>query len=235
MAVRQLFIAVTLALALSLMACNSDEPSATATPSPTAAPTATATPSPTAAPAATATPSPTTAPAATATPSPTTAPAATTAPDDDVVSRENPGLEPVRFDDSRSPGLVDLAPLGVVQWTVNPQVGGGELVAAGVLEEGFRLFSPWEGEGSAFSVYYVGQQEPLVEVLPDLGPMHIWETWHTVASAAMEIEGQRFSLEAYSPLFMDVGDASDLVLRVFGVGPDGEDVQLDVRPLGAME
>ncbi len=89
--------------------------------------------------------------------------------DDQVVSRENPGLTGTSFDDQRSPALIDATPLDAVRWTVAPAISDGALVAEGVLQGDATLFTPMLGEGSAFSVYYKGSREPLVELLPDLG------------------------------------------------------------------
>ena len=150
-----------------------------------------------------------------------------------VVSRENPGFIGEGFDDQRSPALIDAPSLDAVQWTVPPTVGAGELVAEGVLQQGVMLFDPQNGEGSAFSVYFKGSREPMVEVLPDLGPMYIWDTDLTVATMDFELEGTSFKLRAYSPLFMDVGSPSQLEFRVFGFDPSGADALLAVRDINA--
>ena len=152
---------------------------------------------------------------------------------DQVVSRENPGFIGEGFDDQRSPALIDAPSLDAVQWTVAPTVGAGELVAEGVLQQGVMLFDPQNGEGSAFSIYYKGSREPMVEVLPDLGPMYIWDTDLTVATMDFELEGTSFKLRAYSPLFMDVGSPSQLELRVFGFDQSGADALLAVRDINA--
>ena len=151
--------------------------------------------------------------------------------DDDTVSVENPGAEGVPFDDSRNAALVGADPLQVVTWTVKPSVSAGELVAEGELEQGAILFSPLAGEGSAFSVFYKGHEESLVELLPDLGPMRIWDTFLTVAPTEMEVEGSKFRLRAYSPLFMDVGP-TDLEMRVYGYDGSGADALLAVEDIG---
>ena len=152
---------------------------------------------------------------------------------DKVVSRENPGFDGMDFDGSRNAALIGAQPLDIVTWTVEPAVADGELVAEGVVEQGATLFSPMTGEGSAFSVFYMGHEESLVELLPDLGPMQIWNTDLTVAPTEMEIEGPTFRLRAYSPLFMDVGTPSELQLWVFGVDQAGNDAILAVRSINA--
>ena len=153
--------------------------------------------------------------------------------DDQVVSRENPGFTGVSFDDTRSPALIDAQSIDAVRWTVEPAISDGALVAEGVLEQDAMLFSPTLGEGSAFSVYYKDLREPLVEVLPDLGPLQIWDTDLTVAPAEFELEGTSFRIRAYSPLFMDVGSPSELELRVFGFDKSGADSLLSVREINA--
>ena len=153
--------------------------------------------------------------------------------DDQTVSRQNPGFAEVGFDDARSPALIDAVSLDAVRWTVEPVISGGELVAEGVLEKGAMIFTPMMGEGSAFSVYYKGSREPMVEVLPDLGPMQIWKTDHTVAPMSyFELEGTSFKFRANSPLFMDVGSPSELELRVFGFDDAGADSLLSVQDIG---
>ena len=149
------------------------------------------------------------------------------------MSRENPGFIGESFDDQRSPALIDAPSLDAVQWTVAPTISAGELVAEGVLQQGATLFAPQIGEGSAFSVYYKGHREPMVEVLPDLGPLYIWDTDLTVATMEFELEGTSFKLRAYSPLFMDVGSPSQLELRVFGFDQSGADALLAVRDINA--
>ena len=152
---------------------------------------------------------------------------------DQVVSRENPGLTGTSFDDQRSPALIDAQSLDAVRWTVAPAISDGALVAEGVLQHDATLFTPTLGEGSAFSVYYKGSREPLVELLPDLGPLQIWDTLHTVAPTEFELEGTSFKIRAYSPLFMDVGSPSQLELRVFGFDKSGVDSLLSVQDINA--
>ena len=152
--------------------------------------------------------------------------------DTDTVSRENPGFVEVPFDYSRNIALLDAEPLDLVTWTVGPYILPGVLVASGTLKQGAILFNPMvDGEGSGFSVFYKGHEESLVELLPDLGPLSIWDTDLTVAQTEMETEGPNFKITAYSPLFMDVG-GSDLELRVIGYDGSGNDAVLGVRDIG---
>lgn len=137
------------------------------------------------------------------------------------------------FDNSRNVALLDAPSLDAVEWTVEPNISSpGELVAEGMLEPGLVLFNPMDGEGSAFSVFFKGHTESMVELLPDLGPMMIWDTFQTVAPTDMEIEGGHFTIRAYSPLFMDVGP-DDLELRVFGIDEAGADVLIAVHDIGS--
>ena len=153
--------------------------------------------------------------------------------DDDTVSRENPGFMGTRFDSSQNDALFDAQPLDAVTWTAEPVISAGALEAAGVLDAGIMLFNPMiDGEGAGFIVYYKGASEPLVLLLPDLGPIHIWETDLTVAPMEHEVEGASFSIRAYSPLFMDTGPG-DLELRVFGYDANGDDSLLAIQPIAA--
>ena len=136
------------------------------------------------------------------------------------------------FDGSRNVALAAADPLQVVRWTVKPSISAGELVAEGELEQGAALFFPQDGDGSAFSVFYKGHEESMVELLPDLGPMRIWDTFLTVAPTEMEIEGSKFRVRAYSPLFMDVGP-TDLEMRVYGYDESGADALLAVEDIDA--
>ena len=148
---------------------------------------------------------------------------------DGAVSRENPGGEGSLFDNSRNIALFGVKPLNAVTWTVEPVITPGELVAEGMLEQGLVIFNPMvDGEGSGFSVFYKGHEESLVELLPDLGPMFVWDTFQTVAPTEMEIEGPSFKIRAYSPLFMDVGPG-DLELRVYGYDQSGADALLAIQ------
>ena len=136
---------------------------------------------------------------------------------DGVAVATNPGFEGTGIDVSRNNALAGADPLDVVNWTSEPAIEGSALSTHGVLDHGYTLFNPMvDGEGAGFIVYYKGNPEPLALLLPDLGPTHIWETDHTVATMEHEFEGESlFSFTAYSPLFMDVGPG-DLELRVFG-------------------
>ncbi len=153
--------------------------------------------------------------------------------DDDVVAYENPGFIGVPFDGSRNDALVGAQPLDVVTWTVEPTASFGSLEAEGVLGDGATLFNPnVDGEGAGFIIYFKDFLEPMVLLLPDLGPLYIWETDETVAPTELEVEGGSFTLRAYSPLFMDVGPG-DLTIRLFGYDGNGEDALLGVRPVEA--
>ena len=150
---------------------------------------------------------------------------------DGTVSRENPGGEGMLFDNSRNLALSDAQPLNIIRWTVEPTISAGALEAEGVLELEATIFNPMaDGEGSGFSVFYKGHEESMVELLPDLGPMMIWDTFLTVAPTEMEIEGLTFKIRAYSPLFMDSGPDS-LELRVYGYLPSGDDALLAVQDI----
>ena len=152
---------------------------------------------------------------------------------DGTVSNENPGGEGMPFDNSRNVALFGAEPLNIVQWTVEPTAGAGDLVAEGMLTQDAVIFNPMvDGEGSGFSVFYKGHEESMVELLPALGPMFVWDTFQTVAETEMEIEGLNFTIRAYSPLFMDVGPG-DLELRVYGYLPSGEDALLSVQDINA--
>ena len=150
---------------------------------------------------------------------------------DSTVSNVNPNGEGMAFDNSRNVALFGAEPLNAVTWTVGPTAGMGELVAEGTLEQGLTIFNPMvDGEGSGFSVFYKGHEESMVELLPDLGPTYVWDTFETVAPTEMEIEGASFKIRAYSPLFMDVGPG-DLELRVYGYDQSGADVLLAVQDI----
>ena len=150
---------------------------------------------------------------------------------DSTVTNVNPGGEGMLFDNSRNVALFGAEPLNAVQWTVGPVITPGELVAEGVLEQGAILFNPMvDGEGAGFSVFYKGHEEAMVELLPDLEPMFVWDTFQTVAPTEMEIEGASFKIRAYSPLFMDAGPG-DLELRVYGYDQSGADALLAVQDI----
>ena len=141
--------------------------------------------------------------------------------DDATVSRANPGLVGTAFDSSRNDALFDAEPLNAVTWSVEPTISAGALDAAGTLSGGAMLFNPMvDGEGAGFIVYFGDFTEPMALLLPDLGPMDIWDSEHTIAPMEHEFEGSSFTIRAYSPLFMDVGPG-DLVIRVLAVAPVG--------------
>ena len=150
---------------------------------------------------------------------------------DDVVAFTNPGGEDVLLDTSVNATLANSQPLGVITWTVGPAVSPGELVAEGIVQGGTRLFEPINGESSAFSIYFKDYDEVLLELLPDLGPMHIWQTDATVAETDWEVEGNNFKIRAYSPLLMDI-DTSLYELRVFGYDAAGQPALLAVAEIG---
>ena len=154
--------------------------------------------------------------------------------DTDTVSRENPnpsGAGPT-LNRTANKALADAEPLNIITWTTPPTLAPGELSGEGTAEGGAYLFNPQfeEADGAAFEVYYEGHEEPLVVLLPDLGPMEIWNTFETVATMEWEMEGGKFSFRAYSPLFMDA-DPSALELRVYGYDGDGNAALLAVTPL----
>ena len=152
--------------------------------------------------------------------------------DDDTVSRENPGFTETAFDAARNLALSGAQPLNAVTWNMRPAISGGALEASGILDEGVSLFNPMEDdEGAGFIVYYKGIEEPLVLLLPDLGPTQLWESYYTIAPMESEFEGSSFSLRAYSPLFMDVGP-SDLEIRLFGRDANRADALLAIEPVG---
>ena len=150
----------------------------------------------------------------------------------DTVSYSNPNAAGVPLNDRR-----DIAPdaatsLDAVTWTTGPVIEDGALVAAGTLTQGARLSEPTVGEPSAFSVHYGANAEVMVELLPDLGATHVWDTDATVAPSEFEQEGNEFTIRAYSPLFMDVGP-SDLLLRVWGYDGAGNPALLSVQTVDA--
>ena len=154
--------------------------------------------------------------------------------DSDTVSMENPnpsGAGPT-LDRTANKALADAEPLNIITWTTPPTIAPGEISGEGTAEGGAYLFNPQfeEGDGAAFEVYYAGHEEPMVVLLPDLGPMEIWNTFETVATMEWEMEGGKFSFRAYSPLFMDA-DPSALELRVYGYDGDGNAALLAVREI----
>ena len=152
--------------------------------------------------------------------------------DSDTVSYANPNAAGVPLNDGRAGAPDDAASLDAVIWTTAPVIEAGALSAAGTLTQGARLYEPMNGEPSAFSVYYGDNAEVMVELLPDLGPMRVWDTDATVAPSDFELEGSDFTIRAYSPLFMDVGP-SDLMLRVWGYDAAGETALLSAQAVDA--
>ena len=136
--------------------------------------------------------------------------------DDVVVSNENQIAGGYAFEWTENQALVDAEPLDVVTWTSGPTLGLGELYGEGTLDIDAVLFSPMLGEGAALAVYHVNyDSDPMIVLLPSLGPTMIWETDHTVAEMDYEIDGRNFTFRAYSPLFFD-GNAADIKLRIYG-------------------
>ncbi len=136
--------------------------------------------------------------------------------DDVVVSNENQVTGGFAFEWTENQALVDAEPLDVVTWTSGPTLGLGELYGEGTLDIDAVLFSPMLGEGAALAVYHVNyDSDPMIVLLPSLGPTMIWETDHTVAEMDYEVDGRNFTFRAYSPLFFD-GNAADIKLRVYG-------------------
>ena len=152
---------------------------------------------------------------------------------DSVVSavNQNPSGAGPELDYSQNAALRNATPIDAVDWTTPPTVGMGELSGAGQIAQGMDLFEPMIGDGATFTVYYPGHDDPMVVLLPDLGPMQLWNTNHTVADMEWEREATSFTFRAYSPLFMDAGD--ELELHVFGYDADGNDALLSVTKIGA--
>ena len=151
--------------------------------------------------------------------------------DDTVVSRENPGFIGMGFDVSRNDALADADSIDAVTWDTQPAASAGALDAKGTLSGGASIFNPMvDGEGAGFIVYFKGNDEPFALLLPDPGPMYMWDTYHTVADMEHEFEANSFVIRAYSPLFMDIGP-DDLEIRVFGFDGNGNDALLSVHPV----
>ena len=153
--------------------------------------------------------------------------------DDGTVSNtnQNPdGLGPTLNYDANL-ALAGDSPAGLITWSEPPTLAPGELSGAGIVTGGGQLFlPPGEDDGAMFLVFYKGHDEPMVALLPDLGPMEQWNTDLTVAPMDFEYEAGTFSFRAYSPLFMDT-DPTDLELRAYGYGADGSPAVLDVTDL----
>ena len=149
----------------------------------------------------------------------------------DTVSHSNPNPAGMPLND-REVTASSAESLDAVTWTTEPVIEAGALVAAGTLTQGARLAEPTGDEPSAFSVYYGAHAEVMVELLPDLGATHVWDTDATVAPSELEQEGNEFTVRAYSPLFTDVGP-SDLLLRVWGYDDAGNAALLSVQTVAA--
>ena len=148
-----------------------------------------------------------------------------------VVVHKNPNGEEINLDSSQNEALYNAQPLDLVKWTKLPVIEDGGLTAAGEVLDGARLFNPQDGEGYAFEVRYKTHEEPMVVLLPDLGPAKVWESFLTIAPTDFEISGATFSFRAYSPLLMDVG-SGDLELRVYGYDKDGNPALLAILTMG---
>ena len=144
---------------------------------------------------------------------------------------QNPSGAGPELDYSQNAALRNATPLDAVDWTTPPTVGMGELSGAGQIAQDTDLFEPMIGDGAAFAVYYPDHDEPLVVLLPDLGPMELWNTNHTVADMEWEREATSFTFRAYSPLFMDAG--GELELHVFGYDANDNAALLSVTKIGS--
>ena len=153
---------------------------------------------------------------------------------DDVSTFTNPNPDGngITLNSAQNNALKDADPLDVVTWTTPPTLSPGELRAEGTIRNSAVLFDPQEGDGSAFSIYYSGHDESMVELLPELDPTLMWLTDLTVAPTEVEINGAEFSFRAYSPLFMD-SDPSNLELRVYGYDADGNPALLAIAKIVA--
>ena len=159
---------------------------------------------------------------------------AATEDDDDnkVVSNENQVTGGESFDWSINQALKDAEPLNVIEWTQSPTLSLGAIEASGIVKDGAALFNPVFGEGATFAIYHVNyDDEPMVVILPNLGPMSIWETDLTVAEMNHEFAGNNFTFSANSPLFFDA-TPSDMRLRVYGLDSDGNHALLAVSEIG---
>ena len=122
----------------------------------------------------------------------------------------------------RAAALEQATALDAVTWMSRPKIAAGALEATGTLAPGVELFNPLredDPDSPPFSVY--GLAEP-VELVPDFDDdSKCWEQPATSTLATVEIgtpegAGDRgFTIEAYSPLFMDVA-GSTFELRVWG-------------------
>ena len=153
--------------------------------------------------------------------------------DDDTVSNENQVSGGYSFDWSENQALKDADPLNVITWESGPTLGLGELYGEATINDDAIPFEPMLGEGAALAVYHVNyDSEPMIVLLPSLGPTMIWETNLTVAEMDYEIDGQTFTFRAYSPLFFD-GNPADIKLRVYGYDTNNTPALLaisDIQP-----
>ena len=154
--------------------------------------------------------------------------------EDDVAAFTNPNPDGngITLNSAQNEALKDAKPRDMVAWNTQPTLSMWELRAEGTIQKLGVLFDPLEGDGSAFSVYYKGHAESLVELLPELEPTMMWLTDLTVAPTEVETKGDEFSFRAYSPLFMDT-DPSDLELRVYGYDADGNPAILAIAEIVA--
>ena len=154
--------------------------------------------------------------------------------EDDVAAFTNPNPDGngITLNSAQNEALKDAKPRDMVTWNTQPTLSMWELRAEGTIQNSGVLFDPLEGDGSAFSVYYKGHAESLVELLPELEPTMMWLTDLTVAPTEVETKGDEFSFRAYSPLFMDT-DPSDLELRVYGYDADGNPAILAIAEIVA--
>ena len=154
---------------------------------------------------------------------------------DGVVSNENQVTGSDSFDWSANEALKDAEPLNVVEWTQPPSLSLGAIDASGIVKDGTRLSDPIAGEGATFAIYHVNyDDEPMIVILPNIGPMSIWETDLTVADMDYEFEAHNFTFRAYSPLFFDA-TPSDMQLRVYGFDSDGNHALLAVSNIGSSD
>ena len=133
---------------------------------------------------------------------------------------------------ARSAALEQATSIDAVTWTAGPKIKDSTLEATGTPAQGVKLFDPLrEGnrDSPAFSVYYVGHTESLVELVPNLPEGQCWKTTVTIASTEIGTpEGAGdpgFTITASSPLFRDVV-GSELELRVWGTDAGGTEVLL---------
>ena len=161
---------------------------------------------------------------------------------DDTVDNTNRCTMEVELP-ARSAALEDAMSIDAVDWTSEPTIEAGMLVATGTLAQDVKLFDPLnedDRDSPAFSVYYVGHTEALLELVPNSPDGRCWETteWKmTVTIAPTEVgtpegAGDRgFTIKASHPYFMDFG-SGDLELRVWGYDADGNEALLSKVAIG---